>query len=161
VEGIVSSRRRRMAPWNWLTSRCRRPITSAASLPPLLAAERQVVSHTCEDTMSNATWVCFDCRQVVRRPTATDEVVRCPECSGRCQCLGRKIPVPPRSKVAAWKELREAVRLTRARYEERRTREAVRERHDIEKKIAEMERRPANASRDRLLRELRERLGGG
>lgn len=69
--------------------------------------------------------------------------------------------MPPQTKVSAWKDLREAVRLARARHEERRRREATRERHDIEKKIAEIERRPANASRDKLLRELRERLAGG
>jgi hypothetical protein len=63
--------------------------------------------------------------------------------------------------VTAWKDLREAVRTALARFEDRRSREVVRERHDIEKKIAEIERRPANASRDKLLRHLRERLGGG
>jgi DNA-directed RNA polymerase subunit RPC12/RpoP len=111
--------------------------------------------------MSNATWVCFDCRQTFRRGSGPDEVVRCPHCGVRCQCLGRKIAVPARDRLKAWQTLREDVRLTRARYEERRRRRAVRGKHNIEKKIAEIERRLPNASRDKLLRELPTRLGRG
>jgi len=69
--------------------------------------------------------------------------------------------VPARRRVAAWEALREALWLARASYEGWRHREDVRRRHDIEKKIVELERRPADPSRDRLLRELREKLAGG
>jgi DNA-directed RNA polymerase subunit RPC12/RpoP len=70
--------------------------------------------------MSNASWVCFDCRRVVRTPTYPRRVVPCPECGNPCFCLGRQIPVPPKNKVAAWTRLRKEMRAMTAAWELRR-----------------------------------------
>lgn len=60
--------------------------------------------------MTNATWVCFVCRQVVRSPTTPTRVVPRPHCRVSCVCLGRRIPVPPKSKLIAWRKLRDETR---------------------------------------------------
>jgi DNA-directed RNA polymerase subunit RPC12/RpoP len=111
--------------------------------------------------MSNASYVCFDCRAAVRRSTPERAVVKCPSCGQRCQYLGRKIPVPPKSKVAAWRDLRASMATVRSNWAIRQERTAVRRRHDVEKQIVELEARPASPSRDRLLADLRRELARG
>ena len=114
-----------------------------------------------DEPMSNASYICFECRQAVRRSTPEKAIVKCPSCGQRCQYLGRKIPVPPKSKLAAWRDLRTSMATIRTNWGVRQEREAVRRRHDVEKRITELELRQPNPSRDRLLTELRGRLGGG
>src|SRR4029453_5018938 len=104
--------------------------------------------------MSNASWVCFDCRQVVRRPTYPRSVVPCPACGKACFCLGRKIPVPPKVKVAAWKMLRKEMQAMTIAWELRRDKEAVLRRHEVEKRIQKLESLPEAASRGREIRKL-------
>ena len=111
--------------------------------------------------MSNASYICFDCRQAVRRPTPEKAVVKCPTCARRCEYLGRKIPVPPKSKVVAWRELREQFATARTNWALRQERESVRRRHELEKRILDLEARPANPSRTRQIEELRRELDGG
>jgi hypothetical protein len=111
--------------------------------------------------MSNATWVCFDCRQVVRRPTYPRPVVVCSLCQRACYCLGRKIPVPPKEKVAAWAKLREQLQSVGIAWAVRREKAAVAHRHSVEKKIQELEARPRSAGRTEQIRNLREELVGG
>src|SRR3954452_11400515 len=111
--------------------------------------------------MSNASYICFDCRQAVRRSTPEKAIVKCPSCGQRCQYLGRKMPVPPKRKMAAWRELRTSMATVRVKWALRQEREAVRRRHAVEKRIVELESRSANESRDRLLSELRRELDGG
>src|SRR5215468_8554564 len=111
--------------------------------------------------MSNANYICFDCRQAVRRATPERAVVRCPTCGQRCQYLGRKIPVPPKAKVATWRALRASMATVRVNWALRQQRDAVKRRHALEKSIAELEARPSNASRDHLLNKLRRELDAG
>ena len=127
-----------------------------------LAGERQLVQHA----MSKRTWACFDCRQSVRRAArygdaARNESVVCPECGGECANIGYKIPLPPRRDRRGWDDLRrQLVAEEHARSEEDK-REVVVRRHQIEREIVELEARPRNSERARLVRELRRRLGGG
>ena len=111
--------------------------------------------------MSNASWVCFDCRRVVRRPTYPRSVVPCPACGNACFCLGRKIPVPPRDKIAAWSSLRKEMQAMTIAWQLRRDREAVARRHEGERQLRELESRPSEPSRSRQIKKLREELAGG
>src|SRR3954470_5392579 len=108
--------------------------------------------------MSNASYICFDCRTAVRRATPEKAVVKCPSCGQRCQYLGRKIPVPAKSKLAAWRDLRASMATVRANWALRQERQGVRRRHEVEKRIMEVESRPAHPSRDKLLADLRREL---
>lgn len=111
--------------------------------------------------MSNASWVCFDCRTTVRRPTFRQTVVLCPECRQRCFCLGRKIPVPRKSNMAAWLKLRQAMRALTVEWQVRSEKSAVARRHEIERQITALESKPAESSRTRQIKKLREELAGG
>src|SRR5262245_12469668 len=110
--------------------------------------------------MSNATWACFDCRQVVRRPTYPRKTVPCPLCRRSCFCLGRKIPVPPKGKIAARAKLRSEMQQLVIAWQVRGDKAAVARRHEVEKRIRELELRPTDASCARRLKKLREALGG-
>ena len=107
--------------------------------------------------MGNATWVCFDCREAVRRPTHYSEAVPCPQCGHACRCLGTKIRIPSKGDEREWQHLRVAIRETRLADVERGERMRVR-RHRLERQIAELETRPANEGRARTLQQLREKL---
>ena len=65
--------------------------------------------------MSNYHWVCFSCRESVRRP-GSDDNVRCQSCGKLCECIGYKIPVPPKSKPQLWRELAESYAQARKDY---------------------------------------------
>jgi hypothetical protein len=107
--------------------------------------------------MSNATWVCFDCREVVRRPTHNSAAVLCPQCRRACRWLGTRIRIPAKGDERAWRELRVDIRERELANQERIERKRVR-RHRIERRIADLEARPSNEGRVRTLRRLRERL---
>jgi hypothetical protein len=110
------------------------------------------------DIVSNATWVCFDCRHSVRRPTFPRPEVTCPNCKQPCVCLGRKIPIPPKDKVAAWKKLwddLQSQKLTAVLSSEK---ERVERRHYLEKRIVALEARVPNPGLQRQLTQLREEL---
>ena len=111
--------------------------------------------------MTNASWVCFDCRRVVRRPTYPRTVVPCPVCGNACFCLGRKIPVPPKDKLAAWTSLRKDMQAMTIAWMLRREKEAVARRHEIEKQLRKLESLPTEQSRNHQIKKLREELVGG
>jgi hypothetical protein len=108
--------------------------------------------------MGNATWVCFDCREAVRRPTHHPAAVPCPQCGRACQCLGTKIRIPSKGDERAWQDLRVGIREQRIADVERSERMRVRRRHRLERQIAELEARPTNEGRARTLHLLREQL---
>jgi len=108
--------------------------------------------------VSNATWVCFDCREVLRRPTEYREAVPCPKCGQGARYLGTKIRIPSKGDDRAWQALRSSVREWRIAAVERMERMRVRRRHVLERQIAELETRPANEGRERTIRRLREEL---
>src|SRR5688572_5962626 len=82
--------------------------------------------------MGNAAWVCFDCRESVRRPTHYKADVPCPKCAQICRCIGTKIPVPPKRDVPAWRELRESLDAQAIRLAESQHRRRIRQRHSVE-----------------------------
>jgi DNA-directed RNA polymerase subunit RPC12/RpoP len=57
--------------------------------------------------LGNGNWVCFECREAVRRPTQHADDVPCPACGQKCKYLGTQIPVPPKRSVKAWRELQD------------------------------------------------------
>jgi hypothetical protein len=110
--------------------------------------------------MGNSAWVCFDCREAVRRLTQYRGEVSCPKCARPCRCLGYKIPVPPKRNVGAWERLRKSLDEERVRGAEAQHASAIRRRHDIEQEIRDLESKPANAGRAKAVRLLKRRLGG-
>src|SRR5687767_10182736 len=55
----------------------------------------------------NINWVCFECRQAVRRPGADRTAAPCPSCGRPCINLGTQIPLPPKQDEGGWGKLRE------------------------------------------------------
>jgi hypothetical protein len=104
--------------------------------------------------MSNCKWVCFACREAVRRyGSAVD--VRCPKCAKQCENIGYKIPVPPKSKPALWRELAVSYANARRRYFYRSAAANVRRIHDLEHEVARMESMEPNHGRLSLIKRLR------
>jgi hypothetical protein len=56
----------------------------------------------------NWTWVCFDCRQAVRRMVGGNPDVRCPSCAKPCECIGAAKRLPRKIDLKAWNVIREA-----------------------------------------------------
>lgn len=111
--------------------------------------------------MGNAAWVCFKCRESVRRPTHYTADVPCPKCGQRCRCIGTKIPVPAKRDVRAWRELRAGLDAQAVKVAEAEHRERVRRRHSLEQEIRRLESRPKNDGRGKAIGLLKRRLGGG
>src|SRR4051794_32496169 len=109
--------------------------------------------------MSNYAWVCFSCRRAVRRQGRSSNV-RCPNCAQPCECLGSKVPIPPRSKAKAkaWEQL--CVRFYRFRRESllRAHKNRVRLTHDLEREIARLEAMTQNQGRSETISCLKKRL---
>ena len=128
-----------------------------------------------ESPMCNGTWVCFECRTAVRRPTwrlitylrpwligsTSLGKVRCPDCREVCHFLGPTIEIPPKRDVTSWKRLHDHVAKVHIAAAEDRFKERVRRRHDLEQRIRELEGRPSNPGRDALVKELRTKLAAG
>jgi hypothetical protein len=111
--------------------------------------------------MANSSWVCFECRLAVWRPTQHVGDVPCAECGVACWRLGYRSPVPAKRDAAAWRVLREA-EFTKQKQRATVSAEAhVRSRHELEQEIRRLEAMPVNAGRAKAIRGLRRRLGDG
>ena len=110
--------------------------------------------------MGTAAWVCFDCKTAVRRNTAFDGDVPCPNCGRLCSYLGYKIPVPPRSKSRDWAALRDQLVRERMQRDLVWDIRMVRARHALEQEIARLEAMPVNEGRTKAIRLLQRRLSG-
>ncbi|MDB5325725.1 MAG: hypothetical protein JWM57_1294 [Phycisphaerales bacterium] len=125
--------------------------------------------------MQNDTWVCFECRTALRRPTGrvlidgelpklgqADRRISCPSCDASCQFLGPTIKVPRKGAVKVWQKLRERVEEKSVDQASERAVERVRWSHTIERadreELQELEARPPNAHRAKLIAELKRRL---
>ena len=107
--------------------------------------------------MSNYAWVCFDCRERVRRHGRSLNV-RCFSCGRPCDCLGYKTRIPPKAKVRDWLALREAVYADRRTWWRRHDAERVQRKHFLEREIEKFEALPSNRERTACLSRLREQL---
>lgn len=122
--------------------------------------------------MTNGNWVCFDCRTSQRRSywrsgtyfrpwivgSIGDGTILCPECKRPCRFLGHKIAVPAKRDDNGWIQLREYINEWQGMYRDRKAEADVRRKHEIERRILELQGRPENKERDRLIKELREEL---
>lgn len=108
--------------------------------------------------MGNANWLCFDCRRVVRRPTHYREPVPCPDCRRPCRNFGTRLRVPAHDDLPAWRRLREWAQQVHLDSQARAQRTTVRTRHNLEHRIATLEKRPDNPGRAAILSRLRKRL---
>ena len=107
--------------------------------------------------MSNYHWVCFSCRESVRRP-GSSENVRCPSCASPCQNIGYKTPVPPKAKLKLWQALEASYIEARRNYVARTKLSSVRRVHELEKELARIPSLPENAGRDALVKTLSRQL---
>ena len=119
--------------------------------------------------MCNGTWVCFDCRVAVRRPTWRHVTyarpwlvggtgagnVRCTHCGELCRFVGPTILVPRKGDVRGWARLRATTEFIHARAVDERYRRMVRRRHDLERRVRELMARPQSPGRDQLIKRLR------
>lgn len=109
---------------------------------------------------AKASFVCFDCRQILRRARGRVPV-RCSRCGEPARFVGCKLRFPRREDVAGWSRLRK--RIAAARREEERSKDvaAVRARHALERRLKDLASRPENPERRREIRDLRKRLDDG
>ncbi len=129
-------------------------------------------SEAREKIMNNANWVCFDCRTSQRRASwrlltfykpwlvgdTWGGAVKCPECQNPCKFLGHKIAIPPQRDDAAWKELRDYVTARYRTHFAVRAEASTRRKHEIERRILELQSRSDNKERKRLIQILRDEL---
>jgi len=122
--------------------------------------------------MANGNWVCFDCHSCVRRPAwrlvtyyrpwligaKGDETVKCPSCNQPCRFLGPSIRIPAKGNDAAWDQLRAEVMELRDTLSVQRQKQNTRRKHQLERLVLDLERRPKNKERDLLIDQLRNEL---
>lgn len=84
--------------------------------------------------------------------------VKCPQCRSDCQFLGPSIAIPPKREVAAWRRLRAEVAQFRQDLAAECQKSAVRDRHDLERRISKLKSRPPSSGRARLIKELEKQL---
>ncbi len=111
--------------------------------------------------MANSSWVCFECRLAVRRPTQHIGDVTCPECGVACWPFGYKTPVPAKRDVGAWRKLLSEETETKQQRATDAAVALVRSRHALEQEIRRLAAMPENAGRAKAIRALRRRLGDG
>ena len=109
--------------------------------------------------MSNRTWVCFDCREAVRRGFG-HEGVRCAFCGRPCRCLGYRIPTPRKAAAKQWAALRRSLNGQNRAAAEDRFRRRVRRRHALEARLVRLDALPPNPGRAAAIRRLRRTLSG-
>jgi hypothetical protein len=107
--------------------------------------------------MLNFNWVCFDCRTAVRHhPRAV--TVKCPLCAQPCENLGDNIPIPARTKVKLWHNLREKHYRWKRECNLYREKEKVRSIHSLEKKMDEIRNCLDSKVKEQTLERYREAL---
>ena len=108
--------------------------------------------------MSSSSWVCFECRLSVRRPTQHEGDVPCAQCGTACWPLGYKIPIPPRRDVRAWRELHVDVMAKRHLRAESDAESRVRQRHDLEQEVRRLEAMDSNPGRATAILQLKKQI---
>ena len=108
--------------------------------------------------MSKHKFVCFDCRQAVKRELYPKSDVLCSLCGKPCEYLGVKIPVPPKSKTKEWDGLRSQLENAAKERSEKETVRLVRRKHELEREIQKLESKPENPGRKSLINSLKREL---
>ena len=124
------------------TSRARRACGSSLTLGKRMSA-------------SNYSWVCFECRLVVRQPKTAKRIPKCLGCGSECYCLGYKVEVPKKEDLRSWRKLREDCRARELARSDAEAVAKVRGAHEAERRIAELLALPANRDRSKLIAELK------
>jgi DNA-directed RNA polymerase subunit RPC12/RpoP len=108
--------------------------------------------------MSKHKYVCFECKQAIKRDFRKNDDVRCSSCGVECTYLGVKIPIPPKSKPKLWENLKvqlEAEKIQRSKIREK---SAIARKHKIEKEIKKLENLTENSGRRSLIKRLKNQL---
>jgi len=87
--------------------------------------------------------------------------VRCADCQELCHFLGPTIRIPSKQNSKEWKQLQEFVEQLHAEAATCRFKEAVRARHELERRIRDLMARVSNEGRQRLVSQLKKQLGTG
>lgn len=107
---------------------------------------------------SNYSWVCFECRLVVRQPKTAKRVPLCVACHSDLYCLGYKVEVPPKDNLRGWRKLRDDCRELQLGINDERIVRKVRDAHAAERRIAELRTLPKNKDRENLITELKTKI---
>ena|SRR5436189_3902069 len=103
---------------------------------------------------SNYSWVCFECRLVVRQPKTAKRIPKCLACGSECYCLGYKVEIPKQEDARGWRRLRDDCRARELHWAEVKAVAKVREAHDAERRIAQLLALPTNKERSNLIEKL-------
>ena len=110
-------------------------------------------------SMNNENWVCFDCREVVRRDGNHPTEVPCPSCGQACLWIGDRIRIPAKGNLRGWRKLRESIYEQRLKVLDKRQILKVRRQHELEQQILDVESRPPSPDRTMWIETLRKDLG--
>ncbi len=123
-------------------------------------------------TISNGNWVCFDCRKSRRIAysrfvtflrswiigSVGDRSITCTSCQKPCRFLGHRIDIPDERDDRGWRKLAASINETYSMQRDGMAKLDTRRKHQIERRIIELQERPANADRDELILELQTEL---
>lgn len=123
-------------------------------------------------TVSNGNWVCFDCRKSRRvaysrfatflRSWIVGSIgngsITCNTCHKPCRFLGHRIAIPDERDDRAWRKLAASINESYPMQRHGMAQLDTRRKHEIERRIIELQQRPCNADRDALILELQDEL---
>ena len=115
-------------------------------------------SNRLRTIMNNETWVCFDCREAVRRDAYHPAEVPCPSCGHVCLQIGDRIRIPSKSNARGWQRLRESLCEQRLGVLDTSQIAQVRQRHELEQQLLQVGLRSPNEGRAKSIRTLRKKL---
>ena len=105
------------------------------------------------------TYVCWDCRRASRLvPYLLEDDPRCARCRGPLERLSDKVEIPPRHDERAWADLMRSRREYDEAREERVAPLRVGRIHELERRIDELQGRPENPDRARLIQEVEQQI---
>jgi hypothetical protein len=107
---------------------------------------------------SNYSWVCFDCRSIVRQPKTSRRIPKCPECKADCYCLGYKVEIPKKKDVRGWRRLRLECRRREVARLDQEAKQRAREVHASERRIADLRSRGQSRDREKLIADLQQKM---
>ena len=104
--------------------------------------------------MSKRNFICFNCRIAVRTDPHLNNQVTCSQCGESCINLGYKIPVPPKNKPKEWDAIKKQLADEEIDFLEKRNKQRIQRKHEVEKEIKKLESKPENPGRKSLLKNL-------